>query len=274
MPIKRRSIILSALTSLIVPPFGHVYVGRPLRGFVIFGVSFVALLITGWLGASTTLWSFYFAQSLYVLVLIILSIDAGILAKQQKNYELRLYNKWYVYLPLLLIMLYVLNFVMFNRGLFFGFDNHRNISENMSPTLKTGDLIATDTRDYMQGIIPERKDIITFQYPKDPSTIYVKRVIGLPGEKILIKNGVVNINNKPVTEPYVPLSCKNKDYSQEMRAVEIPNDHVFVLGDNRDNSNDSRFWGTLPIENITGKVTLIWYANDLGRVKTLKNDNK
>lgn len=270
MPIKKRSIILSVLASLIAPPFGHVYVGRPLRGFVIFGAGFVTLLITGWLGASTALWSFYFAQSLYIIVLIILSIDAGIIAKQQENYTLHIYNKWYIYLSLLLMMLYVLNFIMFNRGLFFGFDNHRNISENMSPTLKTGDLIATDTRDYIQGIIPERKDIITFQYPKEPTTIYVKRVIGLPGENIHIKNGVVIINNKSVTEPYVPLSCKIKGYSQEMREVEIPNDHIFVLGDNRDNSNDSRFWGTLPIENITGKVTLIWYANDLDRVKTLK----
>jgi signal peptidase I len=270
VPNKKRSIIISVLTSLIVPPSGHIYVGRPLRGFAIFGAGFATLLITGWLGASTALWSFYFAQSLYVLVLVTLSIDAGVLAKQQNNYELHIYNKWYVYIPLLLIMLFALNFVMSNRGLFLGFDNHRNASENMSPTLKTGDLIATDTRNYIQGIVPKRKDIITFQHPKEPSTIYVKRVIGLPGEKIYIKNGVVNINNKPITEQYVPLSFKTKDYSQEMTAVDIPNDHIFVLGDNRDNSNDSRFWGTLPIKNITGKVTLIWYANNLDRVKELK----
>jgi len=269
VPNKKRSIIISALISLMVPPCGHIYVGRPLRGFTIFGVGFAALLITGWFGASTALWSFYFAQILYVLLLVTLSIDASILAKQQNNYTLHIYNKWYIYIPLLLIMLFVLNFIIFNKGLFFGFNNHRGIFENMSPTLKTGDLIATDTRDYMQGIIPERKDIITFQYPKDPSTIYVKRVIGLPGEKIYIKNGVVYIDNKPVTEPYVPLTYKNRDYSQEMREIEVPDDHVFVLGDNRDNSNDSRFWGTLPIENITGKVTLIWYANDLDRIKNL-----
>lgn len=270
MPNKKRSIILSALTSLIVPPFGHVYVGRPLRGLAIIGVGFVALLITGWLGASTALWSFYFAQCLYVIVLVILSIDAGILASRQTNYALRFYNKWYVYLPLLLTMLYVLNLIMFNRGLFLGFDNHRNVSANMTPTLKVGDFIATDTRDYIKGFIPERKDIITFQYPKDPSTIYMKRVIGLPGEKIFIKNGVVNINNKPITEPYVPINSKTKDYSQSMMEVKIPNNHIFVLGDNRDNSNDSRFWGFLPIENITGKVTLIWYADNLDRIKTLK----
>ena len=257
MPTRKRSIILSAITSLIVPPLGHVYVGRPLRGMAIFGVGFSALLITGWLGASTALWSFYLAQCMYVIVLIILSIDAGILANRQTNYELRFYNKWYIYLPLLLTMLYTLNFIMFNRGLFLGFGNHRNVSENMSPTLEIGDFIATDTRDYFKGFILERKDIITFQYPKDPSTIYVKRVIGLPGEKIFIKNGVVNINNIPITEPYVPIHSKTKDYSQGMREVDIPNDHIFVLGDNRDNSNDSRFWGFLPIDNVTGRVTLI-----------------
>lgn len=270
MPNKKRSIIVSSLTNLIVPPCGHIYVGRPLRGFAIFGVGLAALLITGWLGASTALWSFYLAQCMYVLVLIILSIDAGILANRQTNYELRFYNKWYIYLPLLLIMLYVLNFIMFNRGLFLGFDNHRNVSANMAPTLEIGDFIATDTRDYIKGFVPERKDIITFQYPKDPSTIYVKRVIGLPGEKIFIKNGVVNINNIPITEAYIPISSIKEDYSQGMREVDIPSNHVFVLGDNRDNSNDSRFWGFLPIDNITGRVTLIWYANNLDRVKALK----
>jgi signal peptidase I len=267
---KKRSIILSVLISLLVPPLGHVYVGRPLRGISIFGVGFITLLITGWLGASTALWSFYFAQSLYVIFIIILSIDAGVLARRQSNYTLRFYNKWFFFLPLILISLYILNFIMFNRGLFFGFDNHRNISENMSPTLKAGDFIATDKREYLNGIFPERKNIISFQYPKDPSTIYVKRVIGLPGEKIFIKNGVVHINNKPITEPYVPQSSKIKDYSQSMIEIDIPKDHIFVLGDNRDNSNDSRFWGFLPIENITGNATLIWYSENIERIKPLK----
>lgn len=267
MAIKKRSAIISVLANLIAPPFGHIYVGSPLRGLAIIAIGFGALLLFGWLGASSALWSFYLVQAFYLIVVITLSIDGAILARQRKNYELKFYNKWYVYIPFVLVILFLLGIFMAQRGKTVGFDNHRNVSMNMAPSLETGDFIATDTRDYVFGAIPERKEIITFLYPKDPSIVYVKRVLGLPGEKISIKNGVVHINSTPIVEPYVSISSKAKNFSQNMPEVEIPNNHIFVLGDNRDNSNDSRFWGTLSVENITGKVTLIWYAKDLNRIK-------
>ena len=267
MAIKKRSAIIAVLASLIVPPFGHIYIGSPLRGLTIIAIGFGALLLFGWLGASTALWSFYLVQAFYLIVVITLSIDGAILARQRKNYELTIYNKWYVYIPIVLVMLFLFGIFMAQRGKIVGFDNHRNVSMNMSPSLEVGDFIATDTRDYVFRAIPKRKEIITFLYPKDPSIVYVKRVLGLPGEKISIENGVVLINSTPIVEPYVSTSSKAKNYSLNMSGVEIPSSHIFVLGDNRDNSNDSRFGGTLPIENITGKVTLIWYANDFSRIK-------
>jgi len=208
------------------------------------------------------------------VVFFTLIIDGVFIARKRKNYELKFYNKWYVYMPIVLLILFTLGIFMAHRGKIVGFDNHKNVSMNMAPILNAGDLIATDTRGYILGYTPERGEIITFQYPKDPSVIYVKRVIGLPGEKIAIHSGVPYINGKAIIESYVPIESKVKHYSQTMEEVVIPKNHIFVLGDNRDNSNDSRFWGTLPTESVTGKVTLIWYAKELGRLTEFRGEDE
>lgn len=269
METKSRSVILSGVSSLLAPTFGHIYVGRPLRGFTILAFGFLMLILCGWIGASTSLWSFYTTQAIYLIVVFILAIDAMLIARKSKNYELKRYNKWYFYIPSVLVILLVLNVFMANRGRIVGFDNHRNVSMNMAPTLLAGDLIATDTRQYAVGHTPERGEIITFKYPKDTSIIYVKRVIGLPGENISIKGGSLYINGEEIAEPYIQDNSNVRPYSQYMDEKKIPEGHVFVLGDNRDNSNDSRFWGMLPISKITGKVTLIWYALDTSRINKL-----
>jgi signal peptidase I len=159
---------------------------------------------------------------------------------------------------------------MANRGNIAGFDNHRNAAKNMAPTLLAGDLIATDTRQYLFGKTPERGEIVTFKYPYDPSITYIKRVIGLPGENISISNGALYINGERTPESYLDSTNTLLPFSQNMDRQEVPAGHVFVLGDNRDNSNDSRIWGMLPIKNITGRATLIWYASKPSRIKALK----
>ncbi|MCU7861338.1 MAG: signal peptidase I [Candidatus Thiodiazotropha sp. (ex Lucinoma kastoroae)] len=198
-----------------------------------------------------------------------LAVDAILIARKHRNYVLRRFNKWYVYIPSILVILFVLNVFMANRGVITGFDNHRNVSMNMAPNLLPGDLIATDTRQYVFDHVPDRGEIITFKFPRDESIIYVKRVLGLPSENISIKDGILYINGETIAESYVQEGSNVRPYSQNMEEITVPENHVFVLGDNRDNSNDSRFWGMLPISNVNGKVTLIWYANDTSRIKKI-----
>jgi len=109
---------------------------------------------------------------------------------------------------------------------------------------------------------PKRGEIIVFKYPEDPTKEYVKRLIGLPGDKVEIKNGVVYINDKPLEEPYV----KNKS-SDNYGPVTVPHDSYFVLGDNRPVSVDSRYWGFVPKKNLVGKaVFLLWPPKRIGLV--------
>ncbi len=115
---------------------------------------------------------------------------------------------------------------------------------------------------------PQRGDIIVFQYPEDPSRDFIKRVIGLPGETIEIKHQVVYINGKPLQEgSYVrhidaPLAAPYSYPRDDYGPYTIPEGHVFMMGDNRENSQDSRFWGALDINLIRGKAMFFYWSWD------------
>ena len=101
---------------------------------------------------------------------------------------------------------------------------------------------------------PKRGEVIVFRFPRDPSKDFVKRVIGLPGEVIDIRDGTVHIDGVPLEEPYLTV----QDQSTLQRR-EIGEKEYFVMGDNRRSSNDSRAWGPVPEANLRGKVWVIYW---------------
>jgi len=105
---------------------------------------------------------------------------------------------------------------------------------------------------------PQRGDVIVFQPPNRPDDDYVKRIIGLPGETVEIINGQILINGELLDEPFQPLTGA---YSSPPQV--IPEDQIYVLGDNRNNSNDSHTWGSLPIENIVGRAWISYWPPEL-----------
>lgn len=110
----------------------------------------------------------------------------------------------------------------------------------------------------------ERGDIVVFWYPKDPSKSFIKRVIGLPGEQVEVRNRVVWVNGKPLLEPYVSSEyLDDSSYSPDT----VPPGYYFVLGDHRNSSNDSRNWGFVPEENVFGKAVFrYWPVSKLGLI--------
>lgn len=125
---------------------------------------------------------------------------------------------------------------------------------SMDPTFASGQFLIVDRISYKLGE-PKRGDVIVFEYPNNPSVYYIKRIIGLPGETVKIKDGSVTIENADfpkgfvLDEPYVDASHRSKDTSIE----KLLGDEYFVMGDNRAQSSDSRAWGPLEYSYIVGR---------------------
>jgi signal peptidase I len=131
---------------------------------------------------------------------------------------------------------------------------------SMEPNLHHGEFVIVSKVNYKLGE-PERGDIVVFDFPRNITQEYIKRVIGLPGEEITIKDGQVFVNGVALTEPYLKMEPR---YEGEWIVQE---DELFVLGDNRNNSSDSHNWGMVPMENVVGEALLIyWPPNSWGLI--------
>ena len=125
-------------------------------------------------------------------------------------------------------------------------------SISMLPTLHPGDFVVVNRIAYLLGE-PDRGDVVVFRLPRDPSQRYIKRAIGLPGEQIDIRGGNVFINGEQLFEPYLEVSTTRGGSWQ------VPEGSIFVMGDNRNNSSDSRIWGVVPMENVVGKAFFVYW---------------
>jgi len=196
------------------------------------------------------------------------------------------------FFPVFLIVLLLRSFLV---------EPFRIPSGSMMPTLLVGDFILVNK--FVYGIRlpitdekivdisrPERGDVIVFRFPEDPSTPFIKRVVGLPGDRIAYYNKTLYINGQPAEQrvmgtyvghgsganmtgaslrlEYLDSDAHEilvqTDYQSISGRTVVPEGHYFVLGDNRDNSRDSRYWGTVPDELLIGKAFTIWMNWDWG----------
>jgi signal peptidase I len=125
-----------------------------------------------------------------------------------------------------------------------------NIS--MQPTLHEGEFVLVNKLAYRLGSF-QRGDVIVFHYPRNPADDYIKRIIGLPGDTILIENGEVAVNGQVLNEPYIAAP------PQYTSSWSVPEGQIFVLGDNRNQSSDSHSWGFVPAQNVVGRALIIYW---------------
>lgn len=143
-----------------------------------------------------------------------------------------------------------------------GFRNFRVIQTSMEPNFHDGQYLVVNKLAYHLHP-PERGDVIIFHPPTNPEKEYIKRLIGLPGEKVEIREGYVYIDGRRLEEPYISQVNRHGSWGPSV----VGQDEYFVLGDNRNNSSDSRSWGMLPHKNIFGKAWLsYWPPQEWGLV--------
>ena len=159
--------------------------------------------------------------------------------------------------PLWLVAAYALNPAgarsLDPRERIFGIGVYRVPSRSMSPTLEPGAIVFVRAGDDAVGGL-HRGDLVVFMPPHHPDQAWLKRLIGLPGDTVAIRGGVLIVNGRATPETYVAGANATLPFSRDFPATRVPEGRLFLLGDNRDNSEDSRFWGFADLAQVRGRV--------------------
>ncbi len=265
---KPRSKWKAAFFTLLTMGLGHIYCGEVKRGFIFFAIHYVLVLLSFILlklSPSIT--------NLATIALVMLSYFVYCLAdalkvsrKKTHYYELQKYNRWYIYVVIILIFLVIprpltRSYIKENVAKTFNIP-----AGSMIPTLLIGDMLLAKTDPISKAGI-KRGELVIFKYPQERSRIFLKRVIAMGRETLTIKNKKVLIDDVEIEEPYIfnsdPQIITSKSIPRDnLKSVKIPKGQMFVLGDNRDDSYDSRYWGFVKKSDIIGKAAFLFWSWD------------
>ena len=256
--ITKRYWLITLILSIIAPGLGHIYNGRFKRGILICSFTIPIYLISKLLtlrysviGYMAIMPCYYFAAT----------ADAIFVWRNgNNNYTLKKYNKWYIYISIAIVFIFIILFLRFNVAA-----NYKLVSRGMEDTLMTGDHIMVDKTINTQELM--RGDIVVFELPVDKSKVNISRVVGLPGDVIEGRDKKIYINGKLFENDFEQhedstTMAKYQSPRDSFEPVTVPANSYFMLGDNRDISYDSRFWGSVNSKKIIGVVKIIYWSWD------------
>ena len=180
---------------------------------------------------------------------------------------IRFYDKWYI-LVIFLLLTTIVSACSDTSSSLFRFKAYRFPPKSMVPTLLPGERILVD-RQYYEDHKPARGEIIVFDSPKDPKKTWLNRIIAVGKDVVKGEQRKVYLNGKLLEEPYVQ-HTRNEitEVMDNFGPITVPENTLFVMGDNRDESLDSRHFGVVPVEKVKGKVAYIYWSKELGRIGT------
>ena len=255
--------VLAFLANFLGPALGYVYVGRLKLVWVIVGTLFAVVSLASWSRLVLTQTGFYLTAALLVAISIVPLVHSPIIALREKKAPPKKYNAWWFYIAWIVAGLLLTQTLPGLRSMAFGYDIFDLPSQSMSPTLQEGDYIVVDTW-APERTAPKFGDLYVFDIGDGRGTKYVKRVVGLPGDHLEIRDALLFRNGLPVNEPYLAhvdgVMAMGKEFGPEI----LGDAEYFVLGDNRSRSRDSRYLGPVPAERLHGLVRLRWFAYDDG----------
>ncbi len=265
----RRKPLTALVLSFLTSGLGQLYNGQLRKAVLLY---ILGLLIVVLLPFSSLFFSLRGMVCLFAIVIgymIFVMIDAAITARRLHTIKAKKYNKWYFYILIILINAFLINSLL-APFMILPIKAYKLPAASMTPTLMIGDRVIVN-KTYYTDKKPHRGDVVIFPEPSDPRKDFIKRVIGLPGETIEILGKKVYINGQPLEEPYI-MGAPERGLPAGMAATEkfgpvtVPDGKLFVLGDNRDNSLDSRHFGFVDIAALKGKALYIYWAKDTRRI--------
>jgi len=271
MESKKRKKIIALLLSIITPGLGQIYNGQLKKGVIFYLAGFLLIFLLAMTGLQ---YQFYGAIALVLIAIcwrLFIISDALFVAIKIKERTLRPYNKWFIYL---LIAIFANVASLFTNDIVkttvLGVKAYKIPSGTMEPSLLVGDHIVVNLK-YFKTNRPQRGDVIVFKYPLDPNKDFIKRVIGIGGDRIEIKEKKVYINGQLFSDPHAHYQEGNPSspfiqFRDNLGPIVVPKNALFVMGDNRDRSYDSRFWGFVNLADVKGRVMYIYWSKNKNRI--------
>ncbi len=266
---KRRKWWIAVLLNVPVPGLGQFYNGQAAKGILFF----FSFWVIGALSLLAMIWLPFPPYNIAIPVLILMSaylfiMTDGIITTRKlgDTYQPKDHNKWHTYLIVIAIAVFGVQPVLWYATRSTLVQAYQVTVKSMLPILMRGDYILVEMFTYYFKN-PERGDVIVFKFPPDEERDFIKRVIGLQGETIELRNNQVFVDGSPLREPYA-IHLKNQ-FSSDIHSPQnnfgpltVPEQHLFVLGDNLDHSYDSRHFGFLARSKIKGKARTIYWSWD------------
>jgi signal peptidase I len=243
---------------------GYVYVGEIGLAVGMLAGMYGVIALFSWTRVvlmSALMW--WLVAVLTILNIVISTIHPAIIAVRNRQRPAKPYDRWWVYLLWILVVNGVGFTVRERRAEIFGYEPFRVPTESMSPTIQSREFIVADTWRYRHHS-PSNGEIVVLERPTEPGIKYVKRIVGVPGDRIEAKDAVLYRNGEAVTEPYLHALRPYIPYGRDFALTLVGPGQVFVLGDYRDNSLDSRAWGPIPIDHLHGRAEYIWLSLAVG----------
>jgi signal peptidase I len=272
--LKKTRPVVALLLSLIAPGLGQLYNGKLKRGIILFLLfEFLFILLYVFSGLCFKFYGFILFLAfdftfLGFYIYVLLNAFRGI--NPLRVTVRKPYHRWYFYVAISAGVILLNEFILtpilpdIKR-----FKVYKFPSISMQPALLVGDRLVVDREMYKKDK-PKRGDVIISEYPKDPSKDYLKRVIGLEGEKVEIVDNKVYIDDKLIDDSwgYYESSEQTKFLKElgNFGPVVVPKDSLFLLGDNRQNSLDSRIFGFVDLTKVKGKALYIYWAKNKSRI--------
>jgi signal peptidase I len=264
---KPRKILWAAILSLFVPGLGQVYNGQLAKGLVFWVAQLALVLMLVGLGLILTFYGCALFAIFVILICLGAFIEAIVTARRLKAVELKAYNRWYIYVGAIILYSFCWDFFLPEIA---ALKTYRVPARSMQPTLEVGDHFFAHLGEY-RAKVPMRGEIIVFEFPEDLTKDFVKRVIAVGGDTIEIRDKKVFLNGKMADDPKAQFVAHETFPAQlsprdNLRPLVVPAGSLFVMGDNRDFSHDSRFFGFVDIKAVKGKVLFIYWAEDKSRI--------
>ena len=283
-----RKKLIAFLLSALVPGLGQLYNGQ-IKKSTIYSIGLLTLPIGfNLLGLKAYFWAYAVLIILLIVLRLAIAIEAALTAGRTKEYQLKNYNKWYIYLaivPVWYFAIYTIESISETTR----YKSFSISTDSSSPNLIAGDYVVGDF-DFYNSKQPDYGDLIIFSIPNEGNFVF--RIVGMPNDTLNIENQLVKIKNKKSLASLVSTLTRNEYETEEfietlpngykyriyrnktpldtasatIKDIIVPTESYFVLGDNRDFSADSRFVGFIHRQQIQGKLLRIYYSADISKI--------